>query len=91
LYIIKNTLLNKNSVFFFFFINHNTGKITFEKFKEALIYICSFGKDNKNDIKNDVTNYLSVLMDNFNVNPVKDIDYYSFYFKLYNTMSSIKK
>ncbi|KAG4099223.1 hypothetical protein H8356DRAFT_1668791 [Neocallimastix lanati (nom. inval.)] len=70
---------------------YSSGKITFEKFKEALIYICSFGKDNKNDIKNDVTNYLSVLMDNFNVNPVKDIDYYSFYFKLYNTMSSIKK
>eukprot|EP00833_Pecoramyces_ruminatium_P016532 jgi/Orpsp1_1/1190564/evm.model.d7180000079801.2 len=69
---------------------NSLGKITFEKFKEALTHICSFGKESKTDVTNDVTNYLSVLMDNFNVNPLKDIDYYSFFFQLYDAMNSIK-
>jgi len=30
-------------------------------------------------------------MDNFNVNPLKDIDYYSFYLQLYEAMSTTKK
>ncbi|OUM64050.1 hypothetical protein PIROE2DRAFT_9280, partial [Piromyces sp. E2] len=69
---------------------YSTGKISFEKFKEALTHICSFGKESKIDVTSDVTNYLSVLMDNFNVNPLKDIDYYSFYLQLYEVMNSIK-
>jgi len=70
---------------------YSSGKITFEKFKEALTHICSFGKESKTDVINDVTNYLSVLMDNFNVNPLKDIDYYSFYLQLYEAMNTTKK
>ncbi|ORX82107.1 hypothetical protein BCR32DRAFT_267873 [Anaeromyces robustus] len=68
----------------------SSGKITFEKFKEALTHICSFGKDNKTNTTKDVTTYLSVLMDNFNVNPLKDMDYYSFYLQLYYAMSKIR-
>jgi len=67
------------------------GKISFEKFKEVLTYICSYGKDSNTDVISDVTNYLSVLMDNFNVNSLKDIDYYSFFFQLYDSMNSLKK